>query len=57
MFKDVKKLEKVLKDILRDRTDEQFIDVVAYAIDDILSLNDFRLLTERLEEDVFHDVE
>lgn len=57
MFKDVKKLEKVLKDILRDRTDEQFIDVVAYAIDDVLSLNDFRLLTERLEEDVFHDVE
>lgn len=57
MFKDVKKLEKVLKDILRDRTDEQFVDVVAYAIDDVLSLNDFRLLTERLEEDVLHDVE
>lgn len=52
MYRNTRELTTVLKDVLRTRDDENFINTLVYAIDDILSLNDFNLLLERLREDI-----
>jgi len=57
MFKSVKELMEVLVKLKDDRTLGEFISVVAYAVDDVLSLNDFKTLIERLKEDVEEDIE
>lgn len=57
MFKSVKELIEVLVKLKDDRTVYEFITVVAYALDDVLSLNDFKTLIERLKEDVEEDIE
>jgi hypothetical protein len=57
MFKSVKELIEVLVKLKDDRTVDEFITVVAYALDDVLSLNDFKTLIERLKEDVEEDIE
>lgn len=57
MFRDIKKLMTVLVKIKADTTDNDFIKVICYALDDVLSLNDFNTLIERLKEDVQEDIE
>lgn len=57
MFKSVKELIEVLVKLKDDRTVDEFITVVAYALDDVLSLNDFKTLIERLKEDVEEDID
>lgn len=57
MFRDVKKLMEVLVKIKTDTTDNDFIKIVCYALDGVLSLNDFNTLIERLKEDVQEDIE
>jgi hypothetical protein len=57
MFRDTKKLMNVLVKIKADTTDTDFINIVCSALDDVLSLNDFNTLIERLEEDVQEDIE
>lgn len=57
MFKSVKELIEVLVKLKDDRTVYEFITVVAYALDDVLSLNDFKTLIERLKEDVEEDID
>lgn len=57
MFKSVKELIEVLVKLKDDRNFDEFITLVAYALDDVLSLNDFKTLIERLKEDVEEDID
>lgn len=51
MFRNTKVLTEILKRLLMTRNDEQFISLIVYALDDVLSLNDFNTLIERLKEE------
>lgn len=51
MFRNTKVLTEILKRLLMTRNDEQFINLIAYALDDVLSLNDFNTLIERFKEE------
>jgi hypothetical protein len=59
MFRNTNKMVEVVKKIAETYGfyDEAFIKAIVYALDDVLSLNDFNTLIKRLEEDVEEDIE
>lgn len=59
MFRNTDKMTEVVKKIAETYGvyNEAFLKVIVFALDDVLSLNDFNTLVKRLEEDVEEDIE
>ena len=59
MFRNTNKMTEVVKKIAETYGvyNEAFIKVIVFALDDVLSLDDFNTLIKRLEEDVEEDIE
>lgn len=52
MNKKTKDMRETLKRVLATRDDAGFIEMLILCFDDVLSLNDFNTLIERLKEEV-----
>lgn len=57
MMKNTNKLNEVINKIAETRNTYVFIKLLVFALDEVLSMNDFNLLIERLKEDIEEDVE
>lgn len=57
MMKNTNKLNEVINKIAETRNTDAFIRLLVFALDEVLSMNDFNLLIERLKEDIEEDVE
>lgn len=57
MMKSTNKLNEVINKIAETRNTHVFIKLLVFALDEVLSMNDFNLLIERLKEDIEEDVE
>lgn len=57
MIKNTNKLTEVINKIAETRNTYVFIKLLVFALDEVLSMNDFNLLIERLKEDIEEDVE
>lgn len=57
MIKSTNKLTEVINRIAETRNTYVFIKLLVFALDEVLSMNDFNLLIERLKEDIEEDVE
>ena len=57
MIKNTNKLTEVINKIAETRNTYVFIRLLVFALDEVLSMNDFNLLIERLKEDIEEDVE
>lgn len=57
MIKSTNKLNEVIKRIAKTRDTDAVIRLLVFALDEVLSLNDFNTLIKRLEEDVEEDIE
>ena len=56
MMKSTNKLNEVINKIAETRNTYVFIKLLVFALDEVLSMNDFNLLIERLKEDIEEDV-
>lgn len=56
MIKNTNKLTEVINKIAETRNTDVFIRLLVLALDEVLSMNDFNLLIERLKEDIEEDV-
>lgn len=57
MIKNTNKLTEVINKIAETRNTYVFIRLLVFALDEVLSMNDFNTLIKRLEEDVEEDIE
>lgn len=57
MIKDTNKLNEVINKIAETRDTDAVIRLLVFALDEVLSMNDFNLLIERLKEDIEEDIE
>ena len=57
MMKSTNKMDEVINKIAKTRDTDDFIRLLVFALDEVLSMNDFNLLIERLKEDIEEDVE
>lgn len=57
MIKNTNKLTEVINKIAETRNTYVFIKLLVFALDEVLSMNDFNLLIERLKEDIEEDIE
>ena len=57
MFRNTSNMIKVLKRFAASREPDRTLIDLAFALEEILSLNDFNLLIERLKEDIEEDIE
>jgi hypothetical protein len=57
MIKNTNKLTEVINKIAETRNTYAVIRLLVFALDEVLSMNDFNLLIERLKEDIEEDVE
>lgn len=56
MIKSTKDLRDVIEKVAGTRNMDDFIRIIVFALDEVLSMNDFNLLIERLKEDIEEDV-
>ena len=52
MHKNTKDMRETLKRVLATRDDAGFIEALIFCLDDVLSLNDFNTMIERLKEEI-----
>lgn len=52
MWKNTKVLAEILKKMSRTRDNDRLLIAIVYALDDVLSLNDFNTLIKRLKEEI-----
>lgn len=57
MMKNTNKLNEVINKIAETRNTYVFIRLLVFALDEVLSMNDFNTLIKRLEEDIEEDIE
>lgn len=57
MIKNTNKLNEVINKIAETRNTYDFIRLLVFALDEVLSMNDFNTLIKRLEEDIEEDIE
>lgn len=55
MFKDTKKMIAILNAVGESRTKSQFVNLLAFKLDEVLSLVDFNVLLESLEDEIESD--
>ena len=57
MMKNTNKMNEVINKIAETRDTYVFIRLLVFALDEVLSMNDFNTLIKRLEEDIEEDIE